>query len=73
MILRRFCHEAYHRPTDGGIDNIIKYLDLEPKIDVMIRMSLQSFAVLPGRKNCVRKRVVRSSYMEMNPAGRRSS
>ncbi|GJZ66549.1 hypothetical protein Tco_0623245 [Tanacetum coccineum] len=41
-----------------GIDMVIKNLDLEPKIDAMIRdfleISLRSFAVLPGRKNRVR-------------------
>ncbi|GKA17488.1 hypothetical protein Tco_0697325 [Tanacetum coccineum] len=50
-----------------GIDMVIKNLDLELKI------SLRSFAVLPGGKNGVRNRVVRSSHVEMDPAGRRSS
>ncbi|GKB52082.1 hypothetical protein Tco_0902835 [Tanacetum coccineum] len=61
----------------GGIDMVIKDLDLEPKIDAMMRdfleMSLRSFIVLPSGKNCARKRVVRSSHVEMDHAGRRSS
>ncbi|GKF13048.1 hypothetical protein Tco_0050974, partial [Tanacetum coccineum] len=36
-------------------------------------ISFRSLAVLPGGKNYVRKRVVRSSQVEMDPAGRRSS
>ncbi|GJY74994.1 hypothetical protein Tco_0479425 [Tanacetum coccineum] len=61
----------------GGSDMVIKDLDLEPNIDAMMRefleISLQSFAVLPGGKNWARKRVVRSSHVVMDPAGRRSS
>nr|GEZ25305.1 hypothetical protein [Tanacetum cinerariifolium] len=34
-----------------GIDMVIKDLYLEPKVDAMMRISLRSFAVLPGRKN----------------------
>ncbi|GJT26655.1 ribonuclease H-like domain-containing protein [Tanacetum coccineum] len=36
-------------------------------------ISFQSSAVLPSGKNCAMKRVVRSSQVEMDPAGRRSS
>ncbi|GJW64600.1 hypothetical protein Tco_0116484 [Tanacetum coccineum] len=57
-------------------DMIIKNLDLKPKIDAMIgdflEMSFRSFVVLLGGKNGARKRVVRSSQVEMDPAGRRS-
>ncbi|GKF99099.1 hypothetical protein Tco_0297882, partial [Tanacetum coccineum] len=39
----------------GGIDMVIKDLDLEPKVDATMRdfleMSLRSFVVLPGGKN----------------------
>ncbi|GJX27430.1 hypothetical protein Tco_0233726 [Tanacetum coccineum] len=56
----------------GEIDMVINYLDLEPKIDAMTR-DFWDFTVLPGGKNLARKRVVRSSHVEMDPAGRRSS
>ncbi|GKC48618.1 putative reverse transcriptase domain-containing protein [Tanacetum coccineum] len=56
------------------IDMVIKDLDLEPKVDAMMRefseISLRSFAVLHGGKNGTRKRVVRSSHVVMDPAGR---
>ncbi|GJU27224.1 reverse transcriptase domain-containing protein [Tanacetum coccineum] len=55
---------ATGRLIDGsscdGIDMVIKDLDLEPK----------SFAVLPGGKNQAKNRVVRSSHVVMDPAGR---
>ncbi|GKG24533.1 hypothetical protein Tco_0395161, partial [Tanacetum coccineum] len=51
---------------------IIENLDLEPKIDAMMRDFLD-FAVLPDGKDLARKRVVRSSHVEIDPAGRRSS
>ncbi|GKA88440.1 hypothetical protein Tco_0810204 [Tanacetum coccineum] len=53
-------------------DMIIENLDLEPKIDAMMRDVL-NLEVLPGGKNWARKRVVRSSQVEMDLAGRRSS
>ncbi|GKC94390.1 hypothetical protein Tco_1159832 [Tanacetum coccineum] len=60
-------------PCDG-IDMVLKDLDLKPKIDAMMKdyleMSLQSFAVRLGGKNSTRKRVVRSSNLEMGPARR---
>ncbi|GJV47558.1 hypothetical protein Tco_1437770, partial [Tanacetum coccineum] len=60
-----------------GIDMVIKKLDLEPKVYAMMRdfleISLRSFAVLPGGKNYARNRVVRSSHVKMDPAGRHSS
>ncbi|GJV33642.1 hypothetical protein Tco_1394042 [Tanacetum coccineum] len=71
--------------TDGAVNlildmkghMIIENLNLKPAIDAMMRdfleMSLQSFAVLLGGKNRARKRVVRSSHVEMDPAGRCSS
>ncbi|GJW65739.1 hypothetical protein Tco_0117623 [Tanacetum coccineum] len=40
MILRRFCHELtrqWSMVVYDGIDMVIKYLDLEPKIDAMTR------------------------------------
>ncbi|GJS14499.1 probable tRNA (guanine(26)-N(2))-dimethyltransferase 1 [Tanacetum coccineum] len=37
------------------------------------QISFRSLAILPGGKNYARKRVVRSSQVEMDPVGRRSS
>nr|GEV56761.1 hypothetical protein [Tanacetum cinerariifolium] len=50
-------------------DMVIKDLDLEPKVDAMMRDFLK---VLLGGKKFTRKRV-RSSYVEMDPARRRSN
>ncbi|GJY05938.1 hypothetical protein Tco_0371878 [Tanacetum coccineum] len=54
----------------GGIDIVLKDLDLKPKIDAMMRDFLD-FIVLHGGKNWAMKRVVRFSQAEMDPAGRR--
>ncbi|GJS77345.1 hypothetical protein Tco_0727226 [Tanacetum coccineum] len=51
----------------GLIDMVIKDLDLDPKIDAMMREFL-NLVVLPGGKNYARKRIVRSSQVEMDPA-----
>ncbi|GKG14991.1 hypothetical protein Tco_0354591 [Tanacetum coccineum] len=58
-------------------DMIIKNLNLKPTIDAMMRdfleISLQSFAALLDGKIRARKRVVRSSRVVMDHAGRRLS
>ncbi|GJT33375.1 hypothetical protein Tco_0923794 [Tanacetum coccineum] len=41
----------YSRHLEAKIDMVIKNLDLEPKVDAMMRISLRSFAILPGGKN----------------------
>ncbi|GKE72664.1 hypothetical protein Tco_1534705 [Tanacetum coccineum] len=52
-------------------DMIIKKLDLEPKINAMVRDFLD-LEVLLGGKNRATKLVVRSSKVEMDPVERRS-
>ncbi|GJW29098.1 hypothetical protein Tco_0045973 [Tanacetum coccineum] len=48
---------------------IIENLDLEPKINAMVRDFLD-LEILPGGKNRARKWVVRSSQVEMDPRGK---
>nr|GEV38288.1 ribonuclease H-like domain-containing protein [Tanacetum cinerariifolium] len=55
---------------NGFTPIMIGFLKNRDGIGLLIRMSLHSSAVLPSGKNSARKRVARSSHVEMDPAGR---
>ncbi|GKC22320.1 hypothetical protein Tco_1024470 [Tanacetum coccineum] len=75
---KRFELEATDQDHYEGLFGVI--LETSPRITERFILALlehqdifSSLAALPGEKNCARKRVVRSSKVEMDPAGRRSS